>query len=518
MSLDKKSRLTDYLLQSDQAVADLNINALYKRDVWLDLDRYVRQFLNSYANQWLILPGLRGVGKTTLLTQLYNHSSLVARSNVKRFYLSFEQLALKGFSVNDLVEALKYLRHTYTDQAFLICLDEVHFDSQWSLGCKVIFDQVDRIFLVCTGSSALSLRLNPDSARRANLIKVHPLSLPEFVAIKQLNEGLETWQQPPPDLSQRLRHGLFDALEPLAVYKALAACQGEVETYYARLTDNQPSNLEVLWQEYIQGYGSLPFTLLRTPSASPPLAGYNLKPVAIEDIKARVLRTLQRTLTEDVLKLLTGPSLGVGPSRHLQTSTVSLLPKLVNILANSERISLRKIAKNLGDVQIRTLHSLLEILIQSDIIVEVPAAGAARSRSTKTSKYLFAAPALRRALTYGSLSATALTADYDRRLKDRLLEDTILMQLSRIFSHIYDRRLIEYDSRTGGADFIITPDGLSKHSIVVEVGYQKTNARQVKHTLKAGGRYGLVITVTDKFGLDLDSQAVFVPLKYFLLT
>ena len=516
MVTERQARLIEYLLQSDQIVQDLNIQTSYHRDVWDDLDRYVRQFLNGHVNQWLIMPGLRGVGKTTLLAQLYSHPALMADTGLQRFYLSFEKLALSGFSVNDLVEALRHLRHTHQGQAFLICLDEVHFDSQWSLGCKIIFDQIPQVLLVCTGSSALSLRLNPDSARRASVIKIHPLSFPEFVVIKQLNQGLKIWDQPATGLDRRLRHSLFDTVEPTAIYKSLQSYVDQIEAYYGAIVQNQYFNvgIEALMEEYIQGYGSLPFASSSSPlSVQSTLMGDAPAPVT-QDMRDKILRSLNRTITDDVLKLLVNPGLGVG--LRLQASTVGLLPKLVNILANSERISLRAIAKNIGGIQIKTLRSMLEILVYSDIIVEVPAIGGIQGKSTKTSKYLFSTPALRRALTL-SPAGSGIDHNEGRRLRGSLLEDTVLMQLGRIFSRPSERRFIEYDSRAGAADFVITADGWGKNRIVVEVGYGKADARQVRQTLKAGGCYGLVISATDKFALDISNKVIYVPLKYFLL-
>ena len=90
-------------MNSDQLVKDLNLNTTYRRHIWADIDRYVAQFLTDYPNQCLIMPGLRGEGETTILTQLYEHPALVNSANVRRFYLSFEKLALTGFSVDDLV-------------------------------------------------------------------------------------------------------------------------------------------------------------------------------------------------------------------------------------------------------------------------------------------------------------------------------------------------------------------------------------------------------------------------------
>ena len=53
----------------------------------------------------MIMAGLRGVGKTTLLAQLYLHPEL--RSATK-FYLSLDQAQLLGAEMTDVVATLEH--------------------------------------------------------------------------------------------------------------------------------------------------------------------------------------------------------------------------------------------------------------------------------------------------------------------------------------------------------------------------------------------------------------------------
>ena len=526
-----KDSLVESLLRSDQTVADLNIQTTYNRQVWGVLDKYVRNFLlHQGSNQWLIMPGLRGIGKTTLLTQLYNHPALT-RQKIRKFYFSFENLTLPGASVNDFVEAVKHLRHTRPEEVFFIFLDEVHFDPKWSLGCKIIFDQVPNVFMVCTGSSALSLRLNPDSARRVDMVKVHPLSFEEFTAINQVNAGAGSGLiNPAPDLSQRLRDALFHSADIEQVYSELQNCEKDVDEYYRSLEDRYGSEeqgtqtTDQLLENYICGYGSLPHPPRQADNKQQTRMNFQSKqapsiigPDSDEYFKDRILRMIDQTLVQDTIKLLAEPTNDSRLGFQLQASTINLLPQLVTILANSERISLTKLAQRLSDTHQKTLRMMLRVLIASDMIVEVAPFGASLGKTSKTPKYLFGAPALRQALIPLKLANLTTDNHISGVLRGRLLEDTVIMYLERIFDTPSRNMVVEYDSKSGGADFVITADGQMDNSIVMEVGYRKTTSRQVRQTLGKGGLYGLVITTGNKLRLETASKAMYVPLRYFLL-
>ena len=255
---------------------------------------------------------------------------------------------------------------------------------------------------------------------------------------------------------------------------------------------------------------------LLPPGVSIPSREYHQR-----EILEIILQTVEQTLIGDTLKLLAGQT---GDSRvnfQLQASTINLLPKLIRVLANSERSSLRMMATKLEDTQQKTLGMMLKVLIMSDLISEISPLGSYLSRSTKTPKYLFGKTALRQALVSVDPSKEVSAIDHQSgQLRGRLLEDTIIMYLVRIFGKLSEKRSIEYDSRAGGADFVITPEIASRNKVVIEVGYGKKTAFQVKQTLQAvGGLYGLVITssITEP-EIDTNNNSVYVPLSYFLLS
>ena len=102
------------------------------------------------------------------------------------------------------------------------------------------------------------------------------------------------------------------------------------------------------------------------------------------------------------------------------------MSKLIRILANSKRISLRAIATKLADTHQKTLGVRLPVCLMNDLISEIPRLGTQLARITKTPKYLFGAPDLRRALVPISSSAAAALADRQAgQLRGSLLADTV---------------------------------------------------------------------------------------------
>ena len=509
----KIDQIRQELLNSDRAVSEIAPDSSYRRQAWGELESRLEEFVDNRRNAWLILPGLRGVGKTTLLTQLYRHPA-INRATARKAYLSLDRLVLLGGSMAGLVEVLtNWRRQIYPDEPFFIFLDEVHHDPKWSLGCKVIFDQIPNTFLVCTGSSALSLRLSPDGARRATIIDINPLSFEEHISFNQLSGGNPRPKAAPAALRKDIREALMFSGGAEEAYRNLAVCQPAINDYYAdaladcNRNNPQPGTLDRLMDNYINRFGSLPL---------PPGPADRNSRDGLAKTRDAILQVIDRTVVGDTVKLADSDT---PPGNfQIQTSTINALPRLLDALAGSDRISLTKLAQKLGGTHPKTLGVMLEVLTVSGLVVEIPARGRLLAKNNLTPKYLFASPALRQALVPLSSSRLEDGEGYSRGLRGRLLEDTVLMSLTRLLGRRPGRSFIEYDARYGGADFIVYPDQLATKPVIMEVGWSKKTAKQIKQTIKRGGRYGLVVTTGSGLRAETGpSQAVYVPLEYFLL-
>ncbi|MDR0913362.1 MAG: AAA family ATPase, partial [Methanobrevibacter sp.] len=88
--------LKDYISsrQSAMEVFTRHVKKLNKRGEFFKIKKYLDDFLNdkNIENRFLVMPGLRGVGKTTILFQLYDY--LVNEKNIDYkniLYLTMDQ-------------------------------------------------------------------------------------------------------------------------------------------------------------------------------------------------------------------------------------------------------------------------------------------------------------------------------------------------------------------------------------------------------------------------------------------
>ena len=523
--------LSELLKQSEQILARVaGQQKTYKREPWSQLHRRMQFFVNESKNQWLILSGLRGIGKTTLIAQLF-HDPLLQQANIQKFYVSMEQIGTTQDVILDFVAVIRYISQQSPEDKLVLFIDEAHRHSQWAVGCKLIFDQIPQVFIVCTGSSALQLQLNPDCGRRVKMFTMHPLSLPDFLVLRQFDSGRDLIM-PPADLKQNLQQVLFDSKTKDQVYNGLRDYGQQIDDYYQQFNQALEQKIPTLSheaiaahfrEEYINNYGTFPIQdpVPATDDEHPTDKLFHLSAdgykYTVDMAQQASLKNIINTLTsKDIVTVTSNSETRLITTTRLSNASLDLLPKLINTLATSERISLQKIAANVSHIHQQTLRSLLELLKISEIIHEIPPVGSAINfKNNKTAKYLFGAPALRQAIvTLQPLPQTSQAA----QLRGQLLEDTIAMYLKRIFDYATTDRAIEYDTEAGGADFVISPRLETKRRIVLEIGYSKTTVRQVEQTMEEDDLYGLVITDTSRPQLVADGNTVYVPLRYFLLS
>src|ERR1039458_7848544 len=109
MTPEIKQYLVEMLVQAPVSALEWmranTANSGIRRRAYLDIDRHVRQFLSGVTSkEWIIMPGLRGTGKTTMLTQLYNSPEL--RTHHK-FYLSLDKVKSVGGRMLDVIAVIE---------------------------------------------------------------------------------------------------------------------------------------------------------------------------------------------------------------------------------------------------------------------------------------------------------------------------------------------------------------------------------------------------------------------------
>ncbi|WP_296891177.1 AAA family ATPase [uncultured Methanobrevibacter sp.] len=175
----------------------LNDSIYYKnqkfnpRSEFDEIKYYINDFLQGdNQNRFITLPGLKGVGKSTLLLEIYDY--LINEKNIlpeNILYISCEQLNnIEKCDIYSTIEDyVKNFHHssfkTLNHEIFLL-IDESHYDKNWSLAGKMIYDQSKKIFMIFTGSSALNLDYDAESSRRIINYNINPLNYTQHLNLK----------------------------------------------------------------------------------------------------------------------------------------------------------------------------------------------------------------------------------------------------------------------------------------------------------------------------------------------
>jgi len=474
--------LRDYL-------RDIHGNLLKPRLIYKTLQDYVHKLLAGELTSYekiVLLPGLRGVGKTTLLAQLYFYHDFLdicvqerQTFNIFRLYVSVDRLQAFGISLLEFYKFLKInILPKHEKHKILLLFDEIQYDSQWALFLKLLFDENvgnKNLLVFATGSSALLLNTqNTDLVRRTLLHRILPENFVEFLYLHkdvQMDAGL----------SNSIREALFLSKNAQEVYTKLSKIKPMVVHEFAKIKNPQATFKEYLYK------GSLPFSAV-LPDA-----------LAMQKIREMVLVNI---VQKDILQF-----------GRFESNVLVQIPNLLMLLAHSDEITTGKLAQTLG-LSVNTVNRVLDTLKKTELLIELLPYGQPYAQVRKSPKFLFVSPNIRVGLLQGLLS----------KVKGKLLED--------YFALIYEHYLsgmsqILHDYSKGGADFVIR--FIDNSEIVVEIGFDKDpdGVLQVLDTMqKTSGRakYGLVIGASTlklekvsykRSGADI--EAVQVPLEFLWL-
>lgn len=469
-----QSQLSRAPLLLKSLVQDEQGKPYIQRRIILRIREYIKNFKgDNRESRLIIIPGLRGVGKTTLLAQLYFELT-AAKKEV--LYISVDEIVnLIGSNLyTTLKEYEKVLGVSFEglDKDIFLLIDEVHFDKKWQSVLKSVFDKSRRVFVICTGSSALSLQSTPDLARRAQLEKMYPMNFTESLLMKTNIDPDQSEKYPISGLGSEIAMALFGAADGQDCYKKLVALEGRVNEYWRKIDP-----LEV--DSFIKR-GTLPFALRLKDEAA---------------IYQRTMNLLDKVISADITE-----------TTRLTPETVLKIRGALLMLASNDETVATNMARSL-EMKPGTLFTVLEALERAEIVLRVFPYGSTESKVRKPSKYCFGSPLLRLAL----LSVVEGFAAYEKN-KGKLLEDLVAATIYRRFGGNLLAPL-QYDSQKGGADFVVS----LKNRIIVEVGWGEKGNRQVfQSMLKVKADYGLTISEND-LTIDETGKMIKVPLRYFLL-
>lgn len=448
----------------------INGEKLNYRDSFSTLKKYVNSFINDGSeNNLIIMPGLRGVGKTTLLFQLYEYlikEKGVLSRNV--LYLTIDDLRNK-LNVN-IAEALEfYVEEVLMEKSIVeleeklfVFIDEAQYDPDWSLNAKIIHDKSKNIFLILTGSSALDLENSPDTERRSIKEYIHPLNFREYLF---LNNKFHV----PFNTSKSVRDLIFQGKVSDAIKKE--------NNLYLNLTEEDFS-LKNEWKNFLVK-GGLPIGIDNDDYITFMKISGMINKVVDRDVQhLHSFREDKKQVVQRVLMYLASQKPG-------ETSE----NKLSNYLDESSAL----------------IKKILLTLEKTQLIFNLKPVGGT-SKKIKGWKYYFASPTLKVAINYDSGNYKVDSKEYLGILNENLFA-SCLNRISK--NHAMS---LSYDDKKGGVDFILSNSKNEK--IPIEVGLGKKSKKQIKKAISTyNADYGLVISSkTDR--IIKEDDVIFVPLEF----
>lgn len=443
------------------------------RYAYIKIKKYISDILlEKEVNQkrWVIIPGMSGTGKTTILAQLYFEFFNKIKPN-RIIYISMEDVYLLGATLKDVIDAYEMIlgeSFESTQTPTVIFIDEVHRDKDWANTITSLYNRSSKIISICSGSSAVSLQINAsDIGRRAIFEKLYPLNFCEFLMIKKN-------KFPTPKLKESLKDAFYNSSSAQEVYKKLKGVEKMVNLYWA--------NVEESDIDQFLSIGTLPYA------------------ITIKD-KGEVFRGLDVQLDKIIQKDIR--ELGT-----LDNNTVDSIKRLLFLLADSDQTAVSNLGGALGLTR-PTVESVLDVLTKAELIIKIQANGSAEKKTRQPSKFLFMSPAVRMTL----LDVTGIESTYLGR-KGKLLEDIAGLHFYREFISTKNGNVV-YDSSKNGADFILKIE--NKKQVVIEIGNGHKDTKQVENTMQRNkSDYGIVVCERKEITLIEEKNIVMVPKEFFL--
>ena len=451
---------------------------LEHRLIYSRIKEYVDEFLagekESY-NRVIVMPGLRGVGKTTLVFQIYNY--LRNDKNIEQeriLYLSVDELkAFLGYRILDVADNFVSEVHetslAYLDKKLFILVDEAHYDKEWSQTAKILYDKTKKIFLIFTGSSALSLEMSADAVRRVKKETVFPVNFSEHMKLKyNVSLPVETDKN------------LIDLIFRYSESTLGNACRKENELKIKLLNVNKPIDKEF---ENFLCYGGFPFDLYINPM----------------DVHEKIFSMIERVIEKDVFE-----------SQSFSTETRNTISRIITFLAMQTPggTSDAKLAQRLKTSP-TLIQNILDVLEKTHLIFSIKPYGSAGKIVRKPWKYYFMSPSINAAMRF----KLGLYTAGEREVLGTFAEGLVASYFLRMKETLNQPMGIFYDSKNGGVDFLL--QDAEGNIIPVEVGIGEKKKNQIKKAIyEYKSEYGIVISNnTEK--IEVNENVIFIPLTTF---
>lgn len=474
-----KEELIDYIRSKQRETRILSIRyeqtIKNKRSYYSKIKKHLDNFIKEdgeYYQRLIMMPGLRGVGKTTILYQLYSY--LINEKNIPENDILFLDLHdLKSVYNGDIkeiydlyLESIQQVTPVTLDKKVFLFVDESQLDKNWAKYAKLLYDKSINIFMIFTGSSAVTLNLNVDASRRMKREQIFPCNFNEYLLLKH-NINL-----PSNNFKDLILKG-----DSVSIEKAIA-CEARIKNELIKL-NNDP---EIELKKFIHAYG-FPFAL-------------NLD------------ETETHMQTNDVIERIVNYDLKQFNSFNVLDERIM---QLIAYLATKKpgKTSNNAISQAL-DLNVRTVSNILSALEKSQLIFSIKAYGSAGKMLKKSSQHFFLTPSLKSAQNYR-------VGRYDlnhEKCYSVLAENMVASIINRLSHETQQSLGLFYDANKKGVDFIV------KHLdkiIPIEVGIgKKTKSQLTIAKNKYNSDYAILVSNrTSK--IEYKNGILYIPLLSFAL-
>jgi predicted AAA+ superfamily ATPase len=477
-----KEDLLDYTLEKLREAPKLSKDHITKNEIKLKprngyfrIEKYLKEFLSGKTdNRFIVMPGLRGIGKTTILFQLYDYLINIGIEQNRILYLSADELSMYFGSklihvIDSFISEIHQSSKVNLDKELFIFIDESHYDNSWSQVGKILFDKSEKIFMIFTGSSAISLEMNVDAARRVKKQPIFPMNFSEYLLLKYKIF-------PPKGTTNALRNLIFDG-DADAIKKAI-----KIENEIRIKTLEISTPLEKEWENYLC-CGGFPF-------------GTHLNSDEMYD---KIFSMVEKVIQKDVFIL-----------KSFKTDTTNNIFNIIIFLAlqNTGETSYSKLAAKLG-ISSALVKTILDVLEKTHLIFNIKPHGGAGKIVRKPWKYYFLSPSIKAAINV----KLGKYPPNDRIILGYLAENLVAANFFRMKETRNIPLGISYAPERAGVDFLL--HDINGDIIPVEVGIGNKNPGQVKGAIKRyNSEYGILISNATK-KISLKDKVIYMPLTTF---
>ena len=477
---EKEEIISDYIKEELSDVPNILNNELTlngrnfeHRKEFEFIKHHIDEFLEKTTNnRYFTLPGLRGVGKTTLLYQTYEYLFKSKNINPNQIlFISCENLNdIVDFKIIDVIKQFLESYHNTTirrlDKKIFLLIDESQYDKNWALSGKLIYDKTKNIFMIFTGSSALNLEYDADSARRLIKENITPLNYNQHLKLKYNYNSITA--------SSSLKKLIFEG----DINKAVA-CEQQINQDLININGYSTTD----WDEFLK-YGGFPTSLFET---NPHIICKNMTGM------------IKKVVSHDM-----------GAISSITSDSQTHANRLLRFLALQKPgdISQEKMATYLGTSK-GNVRNILDILEKTQLIFHCEPHIASPKRSIKSWEYFFATSSIKHILTSSIGNLNSNKKAYLGVLLENLVASTLfyLNEDENYFKLYYD------PEDKSNVDFVI--QGEFQKAIPIEVSMGKKKKRQIASAIERyNSDYGIIISNTTKTIVKKDN-IIYLPPKTF---